>query len=93
MVQCAPESLDTAQPMFDAPPSSNRPTWKVLTTVDPNEKLSGSTSVAWWLGPAVYGSVLSRTGGSAASAGPAATAAAQTTVAASERVGSRKSRG
>ena len=46
--------------MLDAPPSENRPTWKAATSVEPNAKLSGSTSVRWKLVVLVYGSVLSR---------------------------------
>jgi hypothetical protein len=35
--------------MFAAPPSRMRPTWKTATTVDPQDAVSGSTSVACWL--------------------------------------------
>src|SRR5262245_12523246 len=45
--------------MLEAPPSENRPLWKTATSVEPNEKLSGSTWVRWKLFVFVYGSVLS----------------------------------
>jgi len=45
--------------MFDEPPLKKRPTWKADTTVEPYEKLSGSTSVRWLLAGSVYGSLLS----------------------------------
>jgi hypothetical protein len=41
-----PPSPDRTNPMSVAPPLKNRPTWKVPTTVLPNAKVSGSTSVA-----------------------------------------------
>src|SRR5712692_4415866 len=44
--------------MSDAPPLWNRPTWKVDTMVDPNEKVSGSTWVRWKLVEFVNGSEL-----------------------------------
>src|SRR5436309_3365585 len=44
--------------MFDEPPLKNRPTWKADTMVLPEEKVSGSTSVACWLVLFVYGSEL-----------------------------------
>ncbi len=42
----APPSVDLEKPMLVAPPFRNRPTWNVATIVEPNEKVSGSTSVA-----------------------------------------------
>src|SRR5207248_2078724 len=54
--QLRPASTETAVPMFDAAPFSRRPTWKAATTVDPKEKLSGSTAVSCWLSPFAYGS-------------------------------------
>ena len=44
-VHVVPLSVVVANPRFEDPPSENRPTWKAATTVDPNEKVSGSTSV------------------------------------------------
>ena len=41
-----PASSDVENPMFPAPPSSNRPDWKTVTTVEPKAKLSGSTCVS-----------------------------------------------
>src|SRR5262245_21329597 len=43
-----PPSDDVEKPIAVAPPVAIRPTWKTATTVLPNEKLSGSTSVACW---------------------------------------------
>src|SRR5260221_14394287 len=50
---------DVAKPMLEPPPSKKRPTWKAETMVEPEDKVSGSTSVACWLVVLVYGSVLS----------------------------------
>src|SRR5438552_3326445 len=47
--------------MPDEPPSVNRPTWKAATTVEPWEKVSGSTSVLCWLVVLLYGSLLTWT--------------------------------
>src|SRR6266852_6893575 len=58
LVKCAPLLVDVANPMSDDPPLKNRPTWKVDTTVEPNEKVSGSTSVRWLLVGLVSGSEL-----------------------------------
>src|SRR3989442_10600779 len=55
-----PPSVDVAKPMLEPPPSKKRPTWKAETMVEPEDKVSGSTSVACWLVVLVYGSVLSR---------------------------------
>jgi hypothetical protein len=55
-----PASFDTAVPMFEAAPSSRRPTWNTATTVDPDAALSGSTAVSCWLSSFVYGSTESR---------------------------------
>src|SRR6476646_5677534 len=41
-----------------APPSNMRPTWNAETIVEPNENVSGSTSVLCWLIALVYGSEL-----------------------------------
>src|SRR6266705_4237658 len=57
-VQDLPPLVDVAKPMFEAPPSKNRPTWNAETIVDPEAKVSGSTSVLCWLVAFVYGSVL-----------------------------------
>jgi len=38
----------------------NRPTWKVVSTVEPEANVSGSTSVACWLEALVNGSALTR---------------------------------
>ena len=45
LVQVAPLLVEVAKPMAQAPPSKIRPTWKAATIVEPNEKVSGSTSV------------------------------------------------
>ena len=45
--QVPPLLVDVAKPMSQLPPSKTRPTWKVATMVEPFEKVSGSTSV-WW---------------------------------------------
>ncbi len=54
----APLLVEVEKPMSDAPPLWNRPTWKVETMVDPNEKVSGSTCVRWKLVEFVNGSEL-----------------------------------
>src|SRR5713101_6536712 len=54
----APLLVEVAKPMSDEPPLKNRPTWKVDTMVEPNEKVSGSTSVRWLLVGFVNGSEL-----------------------------------
>src|SRR6266702_3957905 len=41
-----PPSRLVAQPMSLEPPLNTRPVWNTATTVDPNTKVSGSTSVA-----------------------------------------------
>ncbi len=46
--------------MFDAAPLSKRPSWYAATTVDPHEKLSGSTAVSCWLAGFVDASTESR---------------------------------
>ena len=46
-VHVVPSSVVVAKPRLEDPPSENRPTWKVATTVEPKEAVSGSTSV-WW---------------------------------------------
>ena len=48
-VHVFPPSVEVAHPTFDAPPSSNRPTWNAATIVEPEANVSGSTSVAWKL--------------------------------------------
>src|SRR5260370_34857971 len=45
LVKCAPLLVEVAKPMSDEPPLKNRPTWKVDTTVEPHEKVAGSTCV------------------------------------------------
>src|SRR5437870_4891087 len=77
--------------MFDEPPSVKRPTWKADTTVDPYEKVSGSTSVRCRLVLFVYGSVLTwvRATLATAAAAPTSVATATTRQAAAERSGKR----
>ena len=58
--QVAPPSVEVAKPMSEPPPSKNRPTWNAVTTVEPLENVSGSTSVACWLVVFLNGSVLIR---------------------------------
>src|SRR5258708_4404452 len=60
LVKLFPPLVEVAKPMLEAPPLKKRPTWKTETKVEPEDKVSGSTSVACWLGVFVYGSVLSR---------------------------------
>src|ERR671930_303145 len=57
--------------MSDAPPLKKRPTWYAATTVEPDAKVSGSTSVACWLVVLVNGSALTRVSGTFARAGAA----------------------
>src|SRR6266849_6103965 len=52
--------------MSEAPPPKILPTWNAATMVEPNAKLSGSTSVACWLVELVNVSVLSLTSGTVA---------------------------
>src|SRR5438128_7469876 len=58
LVQLLPPSVEVAKPMSEAPPLKKRPTWKVETKVEPEAKVSGSTSVACWLVLLVNGSLL-----------------------------------
>ena len=58
--QVRPPSRETAVPMFAAAPEERRLSWNATTTVDPNEKLSGSTAVSCWLSEFVYGSTDNR---------------------------------
>src|SRR5216684_2328352 len=53
-----PPLLEVAKPMSEAPPLKKRPTWKAETKVEPEAKVSGSTSVACWLVLLVNGSLL-----------------------------------
>src|SRR5207247_2404789 len=69
--QLAPPLDERAQPMSEAPPLKKRPTWYVATTVEPEAKVSGSTSVACWLVGLVNGSALTRVSGTLAAAGAA----------------------
>src|SRR5947208_12946363 len=77
--------------MFDEPPSVNRPTWNADTTVDPNENVSGSTSVRCWLVVLLYGSLLTWTRATLAAAGaePRTRATAATRQTAVDRKGRR----
>src|SRR5712692_4599191 len=54
-----PPLVDVAKPISEAPPLKKRPTWKAETRVEPEAKVSGSTSVACWLVLLVNGSLLS----------------------------------
>src|SRR5216684_2454680 len=54
-----PPLLEVANPMSEAPPLKKRPTWKADTRVEPEAKVSGSTSVLCWLVLLVKGSLLS----------------------------------
>ena len=65
LVQLAPLLVDVAHPMSLAPPSGKRPVWNTPTTVEPNENVSGSSSVWWKLLVFVYGSVLTWVTGTA----------------------------
>src|SRR6266496_4421227 len=58
LVKLLPPLVDVAKPMLEAPPLKKRPTWKVETMVEPEDKVSGSTSVLCWLVLFVYGSLL-----------------------------------
>ena len=51
--------MEVANPMSDAPPLKMRPTWNVLTIVEPEAAALTSTSVACWLDGLVKVSVLS----------------------------------
>src|ERR1700735_1420668 len=55
----APPSVEVAQPISDAPPSSKRPCWNVATSVEPYDATSGSTSGLCWLDVWLNGSTLS----------------------------------
>src|SRR5437867_3985956 len=57
-LQVAPLSVLVSHPMLFAPPLVNRPVWWVATIVEPNEKVSGSSSTWWKLVVFVYGSLL-----------------------------------
>ncbi len=46
--------------MSAAAPPERRPTWNAATTVDPKEKLSGSTALSCWLSGFANGSTESR---------------------------------
>src|SRR5579872_1085594 len=48
-VQVDPPFVEVAKPMSEEPPSEIRPVWNADTMVEPNAKVSGSTSVACWL--------------------------------------------
>jgi hypothetical protein len=41
-----PSFFEVEKPFRSAPPSRCRPDWKTVATVEPNEKLSGSTCVS-----------------------------------------------
>jgi hypothetical protein len=43
--QFFPASVEVAKPMPVAPPPTNLPDWKAVTTVPPDAALAGSTSV------------------------------------------------
>src|SRR5437899_8886675 len=58
LVKPFPPLIEVAKPMSEAPPLKKRPTWKVETKVEPEAKVSGSTSVACWLVLLVNGSLL-----------------------------------
>jgi hypothetical protein len=58
LVKFFPPLVDVAKPMLEDPPSKKRPTWKAETIVEPEDNVSGSTSVACWLVALVYGSLL-----------------------------------
>ena len=57
-VQDTPPLVLVDQPMLVPPPLKIRPTWNVLTMVEPQANVSGSTSVACAPGGTVYGSEL-----------------------------------
>src|SRR5438445_7801938 len=58
LVKLLPPLVDVAKPMLEAPPLKKRPTWKAETKVEPEAKVSGSSSVLCWLVVLVYGSLL-----------------------------------
>ena len=58
-VQVVPLLLEVAQPISELPPLKMRPVWKAVTSVEPKENVSGSTSVLCWLLELVKGSLLS----------------------------------
>src|SRR6266699_1637260 len=58
LVKPFPPLVDVAKPISEAPPLKKRPTWKAETKVEPEAKVSGSTSVACWLVGLVNGSLL-----------------------------------
>src|SRR2546425_10817860 len=58
LVKLFPPLVEVAKPMAEAPPLKKRPTWKAETKVEPEAKVSGSTSVACWLVLLVKGSEL-----------------------------------
>src|SRR5258708_11472278 len=49
LVHVLPLLMEVGKPMSHEPPSKTRPTWKVATIVAPLEKVSGSTSVWWYV--------------------------------------------
>lgn len=53
-----PPLVEVANPMSEEPPLKKRPTFQVETKVEPEAKVSGSTSVACWLVLLVNGSLL-----------------------------------
>src|SRR5436309_4896392 len=57
-VKLFPPLVEVAKPMSEAPPLKKRPTWKAETKVEPEARVSGSTSVACWLVLLVNGSLL-----------------------------------
>src|SRR5436190_11354845 len=73
--------------MSEAPPLKNRPTWYAATTVEPNAKVSGSTSVACWLVVFLNGSALTWVSGTLARAGAATASKATATNPASNQAG------
>jgi hypothetical protein len=88
----APPSPERTAPMSVAPPSKNRPTWNVVTTVPWCAKVSGSTSVACMLVALVNGSALILVSGTAADA-EAAVASTAAAVSAAAHAGRRRSAG
>ena len=69
--------------MSDDPPPNTRPTWKAETIVEPNAKVSGSTSVLCWACASVNGSVLTWVTATFADADVAETSRPPTTTAGS----------
>ena len=49
LLNVLPPSVEVAKPISEEPPLKKRPTWKADTIVEPNAKVSGSTSVRCWL--------------------------------------------